>query len=245
MGVSEASKVKLKLRVEAPVIRMPKSSSDMDSVELDLGLLELENEFVAPRTSSGGACVIEETQISLSQIQAVATLMGQQHAGMVHQSQPIMLTLRRPTVGQWGARAGMECHVSIPILRAEGSEEEYSFMVTVAQQNLSEAAKTPGCAFRTGSVESSARPRASSRLSEAGLGMESFTCADEGVGGAEDSTLPVWNAQPGVFAASDKFCCATVTMKLYSSSETSARKIGMLTWHSIPALAPHWPTVGR
>ena len=114
--VSEASKVKLKLRVEAPVIRMPKSSSDMDSVELDLGLLELENEFVAPHTSSGGACVIEETQISLSQIQAVATLMGQQHAGMVHQSQPIMLTLRRPTVGQRGARAGMECHVSLSLI---------------------------------------------------------------------------------------------------------------------------------
>ena len=183
--VSEASKVKLKLRVEAPVIRMPKSSSDMDSVELDLGLLELENEFVAPRTSSGGACVIEETQISLSQIQAVATLMGQQHAGMVHQSQPIMLTLRRPTVGQWGARAGMECHVSIPILRAEVSEEEYSFMVTVAQQNLSEAAKTPGCAFRTGSVESSAPPTPSSAQVNDSIPRPASDSRDEALGRAE------------------------------------------------------------
>ena len=183
---SEASKVKLKLRVEAPVICMPKSSSDMDSVELDLGLLELENEFAAPQNSSGAACVIEETQISLSQIQAVATLMGQQHAGMVHQSQPITLTLRRPIVGQQGARAGMECHVSIPMVRAEVSEEEYNFMVTVAQDNLSEATKTPDCAFRnTCSVDSSTPATPSSAPERDSIRRPATDSRGEALGGAE------------------------------------------------------------
>jgi len=144
---SDTNKVKLKVQVQAPVICVPKSSSDMDSVELNLGLLELENDFTAPQQHGDAVCIIEETQISLSQIQAVVTVMGQEHAGMVHQSHPIVLSLRRPLFDRRGARAQLECHVNIPMIRAEVSEEEYNFMVTVAQENMSEAVKTPEHVF--------------------------------------------------------------------------------------------------
>ena len=144
-------KCKLQVSMDSPLIIVPKSTNQFDNVEVDLGHLELENDF-ATGSEGGVAYDIESTRVTVTQLQATVTLGGERRPPIVHQSKPISVEATRILNGESRRKASTEVLVDIPQLQAQLSQTEYDLVLKVASSNLKEPLRTPQRVVRRGAA---------------------------------------------------------------------------------------------
>ncbi|KAK3249746.1 hypothetical protein CYMTET_40840 [Cymbomonas tetramitiformis] len=132
------------VRMEAPIVTLPRSSCSSDFVELDLGALEMRNRLEwhrwtpAPPPALPGvrATLVDVYSVTLTRIRMVVVRAGARGPNLVQGDPRIDVTVRYPQYDPSRASPACEVVIACDALHAALAETEYAILSTVISENL-------------------------------------------------------------------------------------------------------------
>lgn len=134
----------LEVEMNAPVIKMPKHSHSMDSIEYDLGTLHLHNTIF--KNSNNNDVLIDQSDLTFSGMECVFINGGQRGKNVItNDVDGWKLQWQRPLIREQRGSAlpAFDLSVNIPQITARLSDLEYMSLISVAVTNTSEEVVLP------------------------------------------------------------------------------------------------------
>lgn len=126
------------IEMNAPIISMPRSSDSMDSVEADLGMLQLHNKVVYDN-----GLLIEQAMVTFTGVGCTFAKEGVRGENVIHNdAQGWQLHWHRP-LRQTNALPSFDLKVKIPVIAASITDKEYMLVTSVAAANIAEPLRVP------------------------------------------------------------------------------------------------------
>ncbi|KAG1695557.1 Vacuolar protein sorting-associated protein 13 [Nymphon striatum] len=142
----KATRLLLDVTLKAPIIYIPQSSTSLNSLALNLGILGIRNKFQLcnKRNELGMPAILENMSIDLQNLKLSRTILEQDTKAVVtecHLLEPLSINLsilRNMSIGWYKEIPEIEIDGKISSVKLNMSQEDFTMMMTVLSENLSE-----------------------------------------------------------------------------------------------------------
>uniref|UniRef100_A0A3B3RA21 Vacuolar protein sorting 13 homolog C n=1 Tax=Paramormyrops kingsleyae TaxID=1676925 RepID=A0A3B3RA21_9TELE len=137
-------RLSMDIRLKAPVIVVPQSSTSHDAVEVDLGLITVGNSFsLLPVEGCPLPAVIDEMRVQLSQLK-LCRYQGAKPNTELLEPVNFLLSVRRNLAASWFQKmAAVEVEGDLKPMKVALSQEDLSVLLKILMDNLGEAGSVP------------------------------------------------------------------------------------------------------
>ena len=140
--------LKLNCSLDAPVIKLPKSTDNPDYIEFSPGKVEVKNAIYLKAYENGNV-YIDEMEIFLTKLQFLICVDGKKGSSMVHHGDAVDVKLSRPLNFIEGFKGRIGVNAFIPKVRLDMSKKEYHFIISAFGENFATRSHI-GCCRATG-----------------------------------------------------------------------------------------------
>ncbi|KAJ8645273.1 hypothetical protein MRB53_007021 [Persea americana] len=148
--IDGASALKLDLSLDTPIIVVPQNSTSKDFMQLDLGQLQVRNNFRwhGGKDKDPSAIHLDILHVEIHGINLAVGINGIAGKPMIHDCQGVQIQVRRSLRDIFKRVPTISIEVKVGLLHCVMSDKEYSIILDCANMNLSEEPRLPPC-FRS------------------------------------------------------------------------------------------------
>ncbi|XP_068698299.1 intermembrane lipid transfer protein VPS13C-like isoform X1 [Montipora foliosa] len=143
---SQGTRIGLQVTISAPLVIFPRHSRSVDMLLVDLGHLDVQNEFdILPVLQDNGEteAVFDIIELSLQSVQLSRGVMDLSSSSVIkrHLIEPIKLDARvkRPLLPSGHNIPILECSATLDFVKMNLGQQDYHVLTTLFQENLKEA----------------------------------------------------------------------------------------------------------